>query len=404
MARRHVGAADPKQDGGFMIRSSLTWRAAAVSAAALLALSACGSTDDGDGDGGDDTASDAACDVSLAFFGPLTGPAAGLGEPIINGAKLAVDQYNEDADCEVGLEEFDSQGSPDQAPALATEAAGNDTIVGIIGPAFSGESAAAGPIFADAGLPTVTPSATNPTLADNGWDTFHRALGNDATQGPAAASYIQDTLGAKSVFVMDDASEYGAGLAGIVKDSLGDLVVDEDTIQAGQTDFSASVTKVNASKADTVFFGGYYAEAALIISQLRDDGFEGTFVVADGVKDPAFVDGAKDAAEGTIITCPCIPATDPNVADFAADYEAAYGEAPGTYAAEAYDSATIFLNGIAAGNGTREDLLTWVNEYDEPGITKQLKFDDKGEPSDVHVYSYKVEGGEIVPDQEITSS
>jgi branched-chain amino acid transport system substrate-binding protein len=386
-----------------MLRNTRPKRAVvALIAVAGLTLSACGTTDSGDSGGSEaSSGGGAACDLTLAFFGPQTGPAAGLGEPIINGAQLAIDQYNKDADCEVKYDKIDSQGSPDQAPSLATEAAGNDAIIGIVGPAFSGESAAAGPIFAEAGLPTVTPSATNPALADNGWETFHRALGNDATQGPAAAKYIQDTVGAKAVFVMDDASEYGAGLAGIVQDNLGDLVVDTDTIQAGQTDFSASVTKVRSSKADTVFFGGYYAEAALIVRQLRSAGFDGTFVVADGVKDPGYLDGAGKAAEGTIITCPCIPAEDPAVADFAAAYEEAFGGAPGTYAAEAYDSANIFLDGIAQGIDNREDMLAFVNDYDEPGVTKQLSFDDKGEPSDVHVYAYKVENGEIVSDQEI---
>jgi branched-chain amino acid transport system substrate-binding protein len=364
-----------------------------------LALSACGTTDDdGDGSGG---GGEAACDTQLAFFGPETGPAAGLGQPIIQGAELAVNQYNEEAECEVELIKYDSQGSPDEAPSLATEAAGNEALIGVVGPAFSGESAAAGPIFAEAGLPTVSPSATNPTLAENGWDTFHRVLGNDATQGPAAAIYIQDTIQAQSVFVIDDASEYGAGLAGIVEGDLGDTVVGTDTIQVGDTDFSATATRVTDSNADTVFFGGYYAEATILVSQLRDAGFEGTFVVADGVKDPAFLDAGEDA-EGTIITCPCIPGDDPAVAEFAEAYEAEFGEAPGTYAAEAYDAANIFLDGVADGIDNREDMLSFVNEYDEPGITKQLNFDETGEPSEVHVYAYTVKGGEIVAEGEIT--
>jgi branched-chain amino acid transport system substrate-binding protein len=385
-----------------MIRSSKSWQAVAVAAVAGLVLSACGTTEDsGDDASSGGSGSEAACDLKLAFFGPETGPAAGLGKPIIQGAQLAVDQYNEDADCAVELVKFDSQGSPDEAPALATEVAGDETIIGVVGPAFSGESAAAGPIFAEAGVPTVTPSATNPTLSENGWDTFHRALGNDATQGPAAATYIKDTLKAKKTYVIDDASEYGAGLAGIVQDDLGaSAVAGSDTIQVGDTDFSATVSKVVDSGADTVFFGGYYAEATILIGQLRDGGFEGTFVVADGVKDPAFLD-AGDAAEGTIITCPCIPDTDPAVAEFASAYEDEFGEAAGTYAAEAYDAATIFLDGIAGGNGDREAMLEFVNNYDEPGITKQLSFDETGEPSEVKVYSYKVEGGEIVPEGEI---
>ena len=386
-----------------MLRTTRPKRAVvALIAVAGLALSAWGTTDSDDG-GGDASGGDggAACDLTLAFFGPQTGPAAGLGEPIINGAQLAIDQYNEEAECEVAYEQIDSQGSPDQAPSLATEASGNEAIIGIVGPAFSGESAAAGPIFAEAGLPTISPSATATTLSENGWDTFHRVLGNDATQGPAAAKYIQDTLAAKAVFVMDDASEYGAGLAGIVQEDLGDIVVDTDTIQVGQTDFSASVTKVRSSKADTVFFGGYYAEGALIVRQLRDSGFEGNFVVADGVKDPGFLEGAGKSAEGTIITCPCIPAEEPSVADFAAAYDEAFGGAPGTYAAEAYDAANIFLDGIAEGIDNREDMLAFVNEYDEAGVTKQLAFDETGEPADVAVFAYKVEGGEIVSDQEI---
>lgn len=385
-----------------MFRTTRPKRAViALIATAGLALSACGTTDSGDG--GDDSnasAEGAACDQSIAFFGPETGPAAGLGAPIIQGAQLAIDQYNADADCEVGFEIRDSQGSPDEAPSLATEVAGDDTIIGVVGPAFSGESAAAGPIFAEGGVPTISPSATNPALSTNGWDTFHRALGNDATQGPAAATYIKDTLKAESVFVIDDASEYGAGLAGIIEEDLADAVVDSDTIQAGQTDFSATVTKVNASEPDAVFFGGYYAEATILIGQLRDGGFEGTFVVADGVKDPAFLD-AKKAAEGTIITCPCIPDTDPAVAEFAAAYEAEFGEAPGTYAAEAYDAAQIFLDGIGSGIDNRADMLEFVNDYDEAGITKQLKFDETGEPADVHVYAYTVKGGAIVPEGEI---
>ena len=386
-----------------MIRSSRSWQAVAVAAVAGLVLTACGTTDDGGETGSSSNGGgggEAACDLKLAFFGPETGPAAGLGKPIIQGAQLAVDQYNEDADCEVELTKFDSQGSPDAAPALATEVAGDESIIGVVGPAFSGESAAAGPIFAEAGVPTVSPSATNPALSENGWDTFHRALGNDATQGPAAARYIKDTMQAEKTFVIDDASEYGAGLAGIVEEDLADGVAGTDTIQVGDTDFSATVSKVVDSKADAVFFGGYYAEATILIGQLRDGGFDGTFVVADGVKDPAFLD-AGDAAEGSIITCPCIPDTDPAVAEFAKSYEDEFGEAPGTYAAEAYDAATIFLDGIGEGISDRKGMLDYVNNYDEAGITKQLKFDESGEPADVHVYAYKVEGGEIVPEGEI---
>src|SRR6478735_6466545 len=340
-------------------------------AVAALALGACG-TKGGDTSsaGSSGGAAKAACDQKIGMFGALTGPNANLGIYIQNGVNLALDDYNKKhADCKVTLENYDSQGDPTQAPALAKKAIDDKKVVGIVGPAFSGESKAADPAFNEAGLVTITPSATNPTLADQGWKTFFRALGNDATQGPAAAKYIKDTVKSKKTFVIDDASEFGP-----------------------------SVTKVKASGADALFFGGYSPEAAPLIKQLRDAGWKGTFVVADGVKDQSFIDNAKDAAEGTIITCPCVPA---DVApEFQAAYKAKYNEDPNTYSGEGYDSATILLDGIAAGKD-RSSMVDFVKSYDKKGVTKQLKFDAKGESADIKVFAYKVESGKIVSVGEI---
>jgi branched-chain amino acid transport system substrate-binding protein len=366
--------------------------------AAALALGACG-TKGGESSTGGSSGGAAACDLKIGMFGALTGPNANLGIYIQNGVNLALDDYNKKhANCKVTLANYDSQGDPTQAPALAKKAIDDKKVVGIVGPAFSGESKAADPAFNEAGLVTITPSATNPKLADNGWKTFFRVLGNDATQGPAAAKYIKDTVKATKTFVIDDASEYGKGLADIVRKDLGAGVAGNDTIQQKQTDFSASVTKVKASAADALFFGGYSPEAAPLIKQLRDAGWKGTFVVADGVKDQSFIDNAKAAAEGTIITCPCVPA---DVApDFQAAYKAKYNEDPNTYSGEGYDAATILLDGIAAGKD-RKSMVDFVKSYDKKGVTKQLKFDAKGESAEIKVFAYKVENGKIVSAGEI---
>ena len=367
--------------------------------AAALALAACGgTTNDNSASGGGGKN----CNLKIGFFGALTGDAANLGQNIQNGAKLAIDQYNEkNADCKVTLVPFDSQGDPAQAPGLAKKAIDDKNVIGIVGPAFSGESKAADPLFNEAGLVTISASATNPALADNGWKTFFRVLGNDASQGPAAAKYISDVLKAKKVVVVDDASEYGKGLADIVKQTLGSSVVATDTIQQKQTDFGPTVTKIRSAGADAVFFGGYYAEAGLIKKQMADAGVKATFVAADGVKDDGYITAAgAQAAEGTIITCPCLP-PDKAGGTFFADYKKAFNADPATYGAEAFDSATILLDGIKSGITTRDKMIDFVKNYDKPGVTKQLKFDAKGEPANVSVWAYKVEGGKIVPDQEI---
>ena len=364
--------------------------------AAALALSACGGTTSS----GDKSAGGKACDLKIGFFGALTGDAANLGINIKNGAELAVNQYNEkNADCKVTLVTFDSQGDPSIAPGLAQKAVTDKKLVGIVGPAFSGESKAADPIFEKAGLNLISASATNPALSENGWKTFHRILGNDATQGPAAAKYMKDILKVDKAFVIDDSSEYGKGLADIVRKDLGAMVVGSDAIQQKQTDFSGTVTKVTASKAPAVFFGGYYAEAALLVKQLRSAGYTGTFVAADGVKDDGFIKAAGAAAEGAIVTCPCLP---PDQApEFATAFKKAYNSDPATYSAEAYDAANVFLAAIAAGKSASADMTAFIGSYDQKGVTKQVKFDDKGEPANVSVWAYKVTGGKIVPDQEV---
>jgi branched-chain amino acid transport system substrate-binding protein len=362
---------------------------------ASLALSGCGTKSSST----DTTAASKKCDLKIAVFGPLTGPNANLGIYIQNGAKLAIDQYNtKNSSCKVTMVNFDSQGEATQAPGLAKKAIDDKKIVGIVGPAFSGESKAADPLFNEAGLVTVTPSATNPNLSTNGWKIFFRNIGNDATQGPAAAKYIKDTIKSTKTFVIDDASEYGKGLADIVRKDLGAQVVGNDSIQQKQTDFGPSVTKVKASKADTLFFGGYSPEAAPLIKQLRAAGWKGTYVVADGAKDQAFLDNAKSAAEGTIITCPC--ATPESAPEFAADYKKAYNQDPSTYSGEGFDSAQVLLDGIAAGKD-RAGMVDFVKAYDKKGVTKQVKFDAKGEPTEIHVYAYKVKDGKIVTVAEI---
>ncbi len=175
-----------------------------------LALTACGGTKSN----GERSAGSKACDLKIGFFGALTGDAANLGQNIQNGVKLAVSQYNsKHSDCKVNVASFDSQGDAAQAPPLAKKAIDDKTVVGVVGPAFSGESKAADPAFNDAGLTAITPSATATALSTNGWKTFFRVLGNDNSQGPAAAKYMSDVAKVQKPFVMDDASEYGKGLA-----------------------------------------------------------------------------------------------------------------------------------------------------------------------------------------------
>jgi len=346
-----------------------------------------------------------AAGLSIDFFGALTGDSAALGINENNGVKLAVDQFDAvNPGCQVkkgpGL---DSQGSPDQAPALAQKAVSDPSLVALIGPAFSGESKVADPIFDQAGLPIITASATNPKLSTNGWKIFHRAVGNDNAQGPAAARLIVTELKAHKVAVLDDASEYGKGIADIVRNKIkaapAAAVAYSDEIDPKATDYSSNVTRIKAANPDAVFFGGYYQAAGVLVKQMRDSGVTAIFVGPDGVEDPGFVKAAgQAAAEGALLTAPAAPIeTVPGGPEFKATYKAAFGVDTGLYSAEAFDSTNAVLTGIAAGNTTRKAINTYLStRLAYTGLTKTLRFGPTGElAGKVTVYAYKVQNGVI---------
>lgn len=376
---------------------------AAIAALVIGGTAACKADS---GDTGGSTAGNQVCDLKIGFFGALTGDAASLGVHIRNGVKLAVDQYNtENADCKVTLAEFDSQGDPAKAPALAQQAVADAKMVAMIGPAFSGESEVANPIFDEAGLPALTASATRPSLGEKGWKIFHRGIGNDASQGPAAGRYIKDVLKAEKAYVVDDQSAYGAGLADEVKKVLGASAVGSDKVTVGATNFSAVTTKIKNSGATALFYGGYYTEAGLLLKQLKESGWTGTMVAGDGVNDANFIRIAGQAnAEGSILTCPCAPATEAK-GSFVPDYKAAFNIDPGTYADVSYDITKIALAGISEGKSTRADLLAFINAYNSPGTATGVtyKFESNGEldPTQVTVWAFKVKAGAVVPEVEI---
>jgi branched-chain amino acid transport system substrate-binding protein len=370
-------------------------RMAALLPALALVLAACGGGGNGGGSGGGGGCENG---VKLGFFGALTGDNAALGINIRNGVQLALNQYAAtNPQCKVTLAPFDSQGSESAAPGLAQQAINDQQVVAIVGPAFSGESKAADPLFNEAGLPIVTPSATNPALAENGWTIFHRAVGNDNSQGPAAAAYIKNNLKATKVAVVDDKTEYGKGIADIVRQQLGGMVAFNDSVPQQTNDYSSTVTGAKNAGVTVLFYGGYYADGGKLLKQMRDNGLNATFVSDDGALDANLIKGAgKAAAEGAYLTCPCAPtATVQNGAKFIADYKAAFNTDPGTYSTEGFDSANVILQAIKAGKYDRKGINDFLKTVDYQGITKQIKFDSKGEVTEKTVYVYQVKNGAL---------
>lgn len=227
------------------------------------------------------------------------------------------------------------------------------------------------------------------------WGIFHRALGTDAIQGAMGAKYIKSTFKPTKVAVIDDASEYGKGLADVVAKSLGSLVVTRTSLDPKSPDFSSTVSQIKAGVASVVYYGGYYAEAGRLAKQLNDAGVTAKFVSGDGTLDPGFVTAAGSAADGAVVTCACAPidTTAPGKA-FKAAYKSRFGVKDGTYSPEAYDAANFFLAAIKAGNISRASINKYVSTKSWKGITKTLKFDKTGEVSGGAIFAYVYKGGQ----------
>jgi len=335
-------------------------------------------------------------DAKIGFFGALTGSDAALGINERNGMRVALDRHKKMGGCEIKLEEYDSQGDGAQAPALAQKAVSDTKVLAIVGPAFSGESKTADPIFNEAGLPIITPSATNAKLSTNGWKIFHRAVANDDLQGPAAAKYIL-SKGAKKVAVIDDASEYGKGLADTVRAKVkegGSTTDVNETIDPKGSDFSSTVNKVKAANVDAVFYGGYYESAGRLMKQLRDGNVTATFVAGDGSLDAKFIDNASGKGEDAVLLAPGFyGSTDQSFLD---DYKRLNSIDTGLYSVEGFDAANHILAAIMAGKVTRADINTYIGTTPYKGLLKNYKYTAVGElEGGGDIIVHEVKGGKI---------
>ncbi len=388
---------------------NLSRRVSVVASASVLALglAACGgssssSSSPAAGSSSGSSTGSGGASVKMGFMGALTGPDAQLGINEYDGAKLAIDAYNATSPAtKIDFIKYDTQGDPNQAASQANKVV-TDKVVGIIGPAFSGESKQAVPILEEAKIPNISASATNATLSKNGWKTWHRVLANDDVQGPGVAKFITGALAAKKTAVIDDQSEYGKGLSDVVAKTITDggaTVSVRESIDPKGDDYSSTVNKIKAAGVDAIFYGGYYSSASKFVGQLRDAGVTAKFVSGDGTLDQKFIDGAKTQSVGAFLSCTCVLATasdDPAVQAFIDNFTKTFNLAPATYSAEGFDAATAFIKALQAGKTDSAGILDFLSTVDFKGVSKPIKFNANGELTTGSVYMHEVKDGKII--------
>ena len=329
--------------------------------------------------------------VTLGYQGPLSGGEASTGTDEQNAVKYAIKLFNakNKGKYEVKLVSIDDQGDPAVAGTVAPGIGSNKSIIGVVGPAYSGATIASLPYYKAGGLTLISPSATRVSLTDSaspdfGGPVFHRVVGKDDLQGPALAKYATQGVSNAKVFVFDDQSSYGVPLAGYVTSGLkkvaGASVVGTDSVPNTTTDFSPTIAKIKTSGATVVIYTGYYSQAAVFIKQLRDSGSKAIFAGGDGVFNQQFPVLAGAAAEGSRVTG--VGGLSGVSAALEADFKKQMGVSSGVYSVESMDAANIFLQGIAKGNTTRAKMLAWVKAYNGKSLSgNTIKFSANGDIS-----------------------
>jgi branched-chain amino acid transport system substrate-binding protein len=294
---------------------------------------------------------------------------------------------------------LDDQHNATQAVAAAHRFVSTKAVLGVVAHLNSACSLPASDIYASGGLVQVTPCSTNVELTHRGLKTLFRVCANDGAQGSAAAGFAVDRLHATRVFVLDDKSTYGQGLADEFAKAMkarGAVVVGRDSLSQGEKDFSALLTRIRSLGPRLVFFGGMYPEAALLAKQSRDLGVKATLMGGDGLCDKTLIQLAGPAAaEGTCATMVGLDMSRIRAArTFVAAYEKRFGQV-GPYSPYAYDAARIVIEAIRrAGVPDRTKVLAEVRATNKfKGITGETSFDANGDTLNQVISIYSVRGG-----------
>ncbi|MDC7712214.1 branched-chain amino acid ABC transporter substrate-binding protein [Vogesella indigofera] len=374
-------------------------------AAAAIALTACGNKEEQPAADASAAAADTGGEVvvKIGQVSPMTGPIAHLGKDNEFGARLAIEDLNAEG-VEIGGKKvkFELVSEDDQAdPKIGTQVAQrlvDAQVVGVVGHLNSGTTIPASKIYSDAGIPQISPSATNPDYTKQGYKTTFRVIANDVQQGKALGEFAVDNLKAKKVAIIDDRTAYGQGLADefekAVKAKGGAISKREFTTNTA-TDFNAILTSIKSTQPDVIFYGGMDAQAAPLAKQMQRLGIKAKLMGGDGWQTPEFIKLAGEASEGQYSSSCGVPRDKmPGFAAFNDKFKAKFNTDVQIYAPYEYDAVKVLVDSMKrAGSTDPKVYLPEVGKTQMTGVTGEISFDEKGDIKNGAVTVYQVKGG-----------
>jgi branched-chain amino acid transport system substrate-binding protein len=349
--------------------------------------------------------------IKIGMGAPMLGDYSMFGIDISQAVAVALSEDDGFEGWSYELIAEDTGGTPEGGAAVANKLVTDPTVVAIAGHIFSGSTDAAMPIYEKAGLPMMSPSATNPDLTQKDSAVFNRLAFTDADQGKAAADLLFNTFGFTKIAAMHDGGTYGQGLADVVAaefEALGGEVVAYEAVTPGEADYVAPLSAVAAAAPEAVYFGGYAAESIVMMNQWSQAGLSGVlFFGADGTYGVEFTEKTGANGEGAIAASLVPPDSEAKTA-----FDALYGETFPTQAGElsaftwsSFDTGNVLIEAIESVAFVENDtlyvprgaLVAAVRGLDTSGLTGSIACDEIGECNASGPAFYEVVDGAWVP-------
>ncbi len=339
--------------------------------------------------------------IKVGLIVPKTGQVAQYGIAVENAAKLAVAEVNAAGGIngqQVELISYDNKADAAESISVFNRLVDNDKIVALIGPVISSTSLAVGPLAEEAGIPMISPTATNLNVTV-GYDYVFRACYIDPYQGGTVAKFATENLGAKKAAILyNSGDDYSTGLAEAFKatfEQAGGTITNYEGYTVDDKDFKAVLTKIKGNGPEALFVPDYYNTVGLIAGQVKEVGLDVTMLGGDG-----WDDVQKEYAEvmegGFFANHYAADDPDPIVQDFITAYKGAYnGETPNALAALGYDAAKIMLAAIQTAGSTDGDAIrAAIKATDLDAVAGHITFDENGDPLKA-ISMIKIVAGEL---------
>lgn len=343
--------------------------------------------------------------VKIALALPLTGDIASLGQGLKRASTMAI----EESGLPIEVIAFDDRSDPKEAVSIANRIVSDPAVIGVIGHFNSGCSIPASRIYAQSGLPMISPASSNPELTNQQlspqWTwakNIFRMNTTDNVQGAYGADFVFKGLKAKKAAIIHDKTAYGQGVAEEFKkqyEASGGVVTAFEGLQTGDRDFRSLLTRIKGTNPDAIYFGGMFSEGGILVRQTRDIGFKGPFVTCEANYDPAFIRVAGPAADGAFVTfLGSPPELLPSAKEFIERYKKRYpNDEIKSYDAYGYEVAGVLLAALKAVGPDRAKIIDHLKGISYTGVLGTTTFDEKGDTTNRTITLFRVKDGTFVP-------